>query len=301
MVTIGQRLGEARREAGLSVEAIAHETKIHPHMIRAIEGDDFSTFPSVAYARSFVNKYAGVLGIDLSESLRALNSGVTLRIGDHELTGEMKKTIRKDRRFRRDKTPRSPRRSALKTGGRPLFLNLILIILIGAMGVFYFLGFHASSPEQAQENIAKGLQGANPFAGEEEIEEFPFASGSAAAQEKPAASRRPDPTYAEADIEKPEVKLELEKPRPLSPGASANTETPALPIRETARLSVAPSDPSGSIPTVDIPALRKVSDEPEAVLRPEGTDPVAGQKATNPATKSRPFGPLRAIPVARSR
>ena len=292
MVTIGQKLGDARREAGLSVEAIAHDTKIHSTMIRAIEDDDFSMFPSVAYARSFISKYASVLGIDLSDSLKALNSGVTLQLSDHELMGEMKNTIKKDSRFRRERTPRALRKPRFKAGGRPLLLNLILVTLIGAMAVFYFLGFHAHSPEQAQENITKGLQGANPFDGEEEeLPEFPLAKE--IEQPSDSGPARPQLTYVDGDIEKPEVDLELDD-RPQPSEAITKAETPALPLRETPAISLDPVRSSGPITTSDLPALRKPTEEPAAILRPEGTDPVQEQEPGEPA----PTRPIRAIPVA---
>lgn len=296
MVTIGQKLGEARREAGLSVEAIAYDTKIHSTMIRAIEENDFSMFPSVAYARSFVSKYAAVLGIDLSESLKALNSGVTLQLSEHELMGEMKNTIKKDSRFRRERTPRSLRKPRLASRGRPLLLNLILATLIGAMAVFYFLGFHAPSPEQAQENITKGIQNANPFTTEENsIPEFPLATD---AKEKrptnPAAAELP---AIDSEIEKPVIHLDLDDARPQPGETISRADVPALPLRKTPALSVDQAIPSGPIRTSDLPALQNRKEEPTAALRPEGTDPVEDRENET----EEPRGPIRAIPVAESR
>jgi transcriptional regulator with XRE-family HTH domain len=304
MVTIGQKLGEARREAGLSVEAIAHDTRIHPNMIRLIEEDDFSIFPSVAYARSFVNKYAGVLGIDLSDSMRALNSGVTLQLGDHELMGEMKNTIKKDRRFKLERIPRWARKPRFRLSGRPLLLNFILVALIGAMAVFYFLGFNAPNSQQAQENISRGLQGANPFSEspEEEIPEFPLGKDEPDLVANPATPGnatilKPRLTYVDGGIEKPEVTLEMEDPRPLPAEAIREKETQTPALRRTPSLSVDSAMPGDPISTSDLPALTKPSEEPNAVLRPEGTNPVVG-----PAPEPNPSdAPIRAIPVAESR
>ena len=78
MPTIGQKLGKARRSRDLSIEDVAHETRIHPNMILCIEEDDFSHFPSVAYAKSFIRKYSDYLEVDISSEMSALNSGCLL-------------------------------------------------------------------------------------------------------------------------------------------------------------------------------------------------------------------------------
>ncbi len=299
MVTIGQKLGEARREAGLSIEAIAHDTRIHPNMIRSIEEDDFSMFPSVVYARSFVNKYAGILGIDLSDSMKALNSGVTLQLSDHELMGEMKDTIKKDRRFRLEKTPRSTRKPKIRLGGRPILLNLILTALIGAMAIFYFIGFNASNSQQAQENISRSFQKANPFSEsrEEAIQEFPLKNQPSGFAENSGAPADPKLTYVDGGIEKPQVKWEMEDPRPLPSDTIRESENVTPALRSTPSLSVDSALPSGPISTSNLPALQKPTAEPSAVLRPEGTDPVEES-----AAEASPTGnPIRAIPVAGSR
>lgn len=302
MATIGQKLGEARREAGLSVEFVAHETRIHPNMIRSIEEDDFSTFPSVAYARSFVSKYAGVLGIDISESLRALNSGVTLQLGDNELMGEMKRTIRKDNRLRGERIPRWRRWRPKRHNSRPLLLNVLLIALIAAMGIFYFLGFHAPTPEQAEREIREGLQNANPFgedatSDEDAIPENPLRAVPLPAEEEALASSEKSTT--EGEIEKPDVSLEIEESRP---DPSAGDES-GVALQSAPALRLEAAQPDGPISTSDLPALRpRTNDEPNAALRPEGTDPVEespepeGEGDENASTDEDP----RAVPVARS-
>ncbi len=114
METIGQKLGEARRQGGLSLEDVAHETHIHSNVLRHIEEDDFSTFPSVAYARSFIRNYADFLEVDVSSALHALSSGTVVRLGENELMDEMKKTIKKDHRFRLQRHPKAVRRTLEK-------------------------------------------------------------------------------------------------------------------------------------------------------------------------------------------
>ncbi len=318
MPTIGQKLGNARRSRDLSIEDVAHETRIHPNMILCIEEDDFSHFPSVAYAKSFIRKYSDYLGVDVSAAMTALNSGVTVRLSENELLGEMKKTINKDHRFRLERRPRGQRRRPEKPGGAPLFLNFILVCLIAALVIFYILGYNASSPEEAKSEIAKGLQHANPFAGA--VEETPAVDPVAvrpapapAVPQAPAAAPAAAPApVAKTAIAKPEVKVQFEDdlagsaPRIQTPGPNAES---ALRPRTTPGM-VFVEEPVQPLRSSDLPAVRKPGPEPQAVLRPEGTDPAATRReeeaarpkpATTPQNageQTPPASPVRAVPVA---
>ena len=156
MPTIGQKLQETRLGRCLGIEDVAHATRIHPNLILSLEDDDFSCFPSVAYAKSFIRKYGDHLGLDLSEATDALNGGRT-RFGENELLIEMKRTLKKERRFRLDRFGKSPRLRSARKGRRPFFLNLILGTLLAAIGIFYFLGYNAPNAQRAKEEIARGL------------------------------------------------------------------------------------------------------------------------------------------------
>lgn len=321
---------------------VSHETHIHANMIYSIEEDDFSKFASVAYAKSFIRNYAKFLGVDLGSAMEALDASKTLRLGEHELMGEMKKTIKKDRRFRLQRNPLL-RRRITKPGGAPVFLNIILGTLIAAIVMFYFLGYQATSPEETRDEITKGLQKANPFgegkgavagvdagadAAGAELPGNPSAAvledaskpalptlkrvelaletgpgsppgapvgpspgGSPAAAtpgapsfgDGPAANLAPTAlpgSNAEGDIVKPEVNWSVEESRPsplarvgeVKPETLKSTETPGLEI-ETEEIPVTP------IRSAELPMIQRVLEEPNAALRPAGTDPVSEQEA----------------------
>jgi hypothetical protein len=69
----------------------------------------------------------------------------------------MKRTLKKERRFRLDRFGKSPRLRSARKGRRPFFLNLILGTLLAAIGIFYFLGYNAPNAQRAKEEIARGL------------------------------------------------------------------------------------------------------------------------------------------------
>lgn len=307
MPTIGQKLEETRLSRGLSVEDVAHATRIHPNMILSIEEDDFSRFPSVAYAKSFIRKYGDHLGLDLSEAMDALNSGVT-RFGENEFLIEMKRTIKKDRRFRLERFGKTPRLRPARKRGRPLFLNLILGTLIAAIGIFYFLGYNAPNAQKAKEEIARGLGLPLPAPapeGDSPIETNPLKSSAPVAKEAAVA---PDPanSVANPSTNPPTVAVNT----PAAPGTP-----PAYPVLKEAvevKLEEAPVDPAAkalsgsaaprprSTPTVDsgtgeltpppitgLTSPRADGVEPQAALRPEGTDPAATTRR-QPETPSAP-------------
>ncbi|MEM9017927.1 MAG: helix-turn-helix domain-containing protein [Verrucomicrobiota bacterium] len=351
MLTIGQKLAETRQEKGLSVEDVSHKTRIHANTIRGIESDDLSRFPSVAYAKSFLRTYADFLEVDISHTLDALDAAGTIRLGDNELMGEMKKTIRKDRRFRLERRPKSYRRRSEKPGGAPIFLNLILGVLISALCVFYFLGYKTSSPEEARSSISRGLQKANPFGPGEEsltetggnpaeergetIEVNPIGEGAIETIESNPIAERPtlvpvdlegtdpanpapaaiagaedegnenaaavaNPVDPAGEIAKPEVSWDVEAARPAPLARVGGVDTSLAP-RQTPSIRVEGQDrETPSYPVNDLPAVRRVLEEPDASLRPAGTDP-AGVRSDETEGSGRQSGArngIIAVPVA---
>jgi hypothetical protein len=66
---IGPHFAGARQRLGLSVDALADRTRIRPHVIEAIEVDDFSACGGDFYARGHLRTLARVLGVDVAPLL----------------------------------------------------------------------------------------------------------------------------------------------------------------------------------------------------------------------------------------
>ena len=81
---VGQKLAQARTKRGLSLEEAAHETKMRPEKIHAIENDDYSSFPSNAYAKGFIKNYARYLGVDVGDFLCTFDSSMPIGVADYE-------------------------------------------------------------------------------------------------------------------------------------------------------------------------------------------------------------------------
>ena len=63
MENAGQRLKKIRLEKGISLEEVQKKTKIHPNILKAIEGDSFTDLSPV-YLKGFLKIYCHFLGQD---------------------------------------------------------------------------------------------------------------------------------------------------------------------------------------------------------------------------------------------
>ncbi len=66
---LGRKFQEARKARNLSLEEAARLTRIRQSRLAEIEADDFSNFPSLAYAKGFLQIYGKFLEVDVSPYL----------------------------------------------------------------------------------------------------------------------------------------------------------------------------------------------------------------------------------------
>ena len=78
-LSAGQRLQAAREEKGLTLEAIASETRIPLRHLESIEAGDWDRLPAPTYTIGFAKSFAGAVGLDradIGEQLREEMGGV---------------------------------------------------------------------------------------------------------------------------------------------------------------------------------------------------------------------------------
>lgn len=78
VVTVGQRLREAREAKGLTVEDIAAQTRIPTRHLSSLEVGDWDKLPAATYSIGFAKNYAAAIGLDrneIGEQLRAEMGG----------------------------------------------------------------------------------------------------------------------------------------------------------------------------------------------------------------------------------
>jgi cytoskeletal protein RodZ len=71
---LGKKFQEARLARGLTLDEAARMTKIRPSRLAEIEADDFSQFPSLAYAKGFLLIYGKFLDVDVTPYLEAFET-----------------------------------------------------------------------------------------------------------------------------------------------------------------------------------------------------------------------------------
>jgi cytoskeletal protein RodZ len=82
--SVGKRLNRARLERHITVEEASHATKMRAERVLDLENDDYTNFPSLAYAKGFLVIYAKYLGVDVSDFSSNLNVSGRFGIEDYE-------------------------------------------------------------------------------------------------------------------------------------------------------------------------------------------------------------------------
>ncbi|MDY6846205.1 MAG: DUF4115 domain-containing protein, partial [Chloroflexota bacterium] len=87
--TPGRKLKQIRESKGISLEEIAHKTRIRLNYLEAIESDDEEMLPSTVQKRGFLRLYAAELGISLEElkveGYREINRDASKPLTDESL------------------------------------------------------------------------------------------------------------------------------------------------------------------------------------------------------------------------
>lgn len=71
-LSVGKTLREARLSQGMSIADVASSIKFAPRQVEALEADDYSHLPELAFVRGFVRSYARLLHIDETSLLNEL-------------------------------------------------------------------------------------------------------------------------------------------------------------------------------------------------------------------------------------
>jgi len=82
--SVGRKLQQARLARKLEIEDVADTTKIRPERIVDLEADEYSLFPNLAYAKSFLAKYAKFLGVDIQDELDNFRVERTISLGTYQ-------------------------------------------------------------------------------------------------------------------------------------------------------------------------------------------------------------------------
>ena len=127
---LGKKFQEARLARGLTLDEAARMTKIRPSRLAEIEADDFSNFPSLAYAKGFLLIYGKFLDVDVSEFMEAFENSAHMTVDGYSYLQDNPQP----------KPVRTPiaRRSA--SGNRTSLMPFVIGVVIIVLG-FVFMKF----------------------------------------------------------------------------------------------------------------------------------------------------------------
>jgi len=144
---LGKKFQEAREARNLTLDEAARMTKIRPQRLAEIEAEDFSQFPSLAYAKGFLLIYGKFLDVDVTPYLDVFEDSESVTVDGYSYLQENE----------RAKPVSAPvvRRRAAPSGGphrvspMPLIFG-VLILVIGFLAMKFFLNVQRLAPARGQ-------------------------------------------------------------------------------------------------------------------------------------------------------
>src|ERR1043166_4859993 len=239
---LGKKFQEARFMRQLTLEEAARLTKIRPSRLAEIEADDFSQFPSLAYAKGFLLIYGKFLDVDVTPYLEAFEGSSNVTVDGYSYLQETpapKPTLAP--------VIRTPTKSSRQASAWPLliavgvvvfgFLTMKLVLNLKRLGPNEPTMVGVPQPSAAPASSANvPLPSAQPSVTQIAREDVNTKSTAAATMSPPAPAKIPP-----ADVE-------VRRAQPVRPGENPKeigTEKPAI------------AEGSGAENRIDIKPLRK--------------------------------------------
>jgi cytoskeleton protein RodZ len=157
---LGKKFQEARLARNLTLDEAARMTKIRPARLAEIEADDFSQFPSLAYAKGFLLIYGKFLDVDVTPYLDAFEDSERMTVDGYSYLQENRpqKPVAAPVVRRRRPTTTTPDRIS----PMPLIFG-VLVLVIGFSIMKLILNVQRLAPGKGQ-STAQVSPGASPVA-----------------------------------------------------------------------------------------------------------------------------------------
>src|SRR5882762_9035918 len=146
---LGKKFQDARFARGLTLDEAARLTKIRPSRLAEIEADDFSQFPSLAYAKGFLLIYGKFLDVDVTPYLDVFETSREVTVDGYSYLQDQ--PAPKPRRVRPTRAP-TVRRHRMSSGGDrrspiPVLIGVGVIVL-GFILMRLIMNIQRISPHQ---------------------------------------------------------------------------------------------------------------------------------------------------------
>jgi cytoskeletal protein RodZ len=230
--SVGRKLQQARVARKLEIEDVAERTKIRPDRLIDLEADEYSHFPNLTYAKSFLAKYARFLGLDIQQELDGFQISRAISMGDYQYLSSMPSHNAQQARWTQRIQPKGFRVPPA------VVVMLVLIVLVGVPVISYLA---LNIPRVAGTNFSAPNQTANQAAAASTSSVSPAPSDAdsthaLAAQSpsggSPAALTTPSsqPSELKADATpaaRDEDRIEVRRAQAVgTPGSATPVETP---------------------------------------------------------------------------
>src|SRR5438876_4270922 len=148
---LGKKFQEARRARNLTLDEAARMTKIRPARLAEIEAEDFSQFPSLAYAKGFLLIYGKFLDVDVTPYLDAFEDSERVTIDGYSYLQDNPpaKPVRAPEVRRSSRLSRSSRSSSDRVSPMPLIFG-ILVLVIGFSAMKLIMNLRRIAPRAAE-------------------------------------------------------------------------------------------------------------------------------------------------------
>jgi cytoskeleton protein RodZ len=163
---LGKKFQEARLARNLTLDEAARMTKIRPARLAEIEADDFSQFPSLAYAKGFLLIYGKFLDVDVTPYLDAFEDSERMTVDGYSYLQENRpqKPVAAPVVRRRRPTTATPDRIS----PMPLIFG-VLVLVIGFSVMKLILNVQRLAPGKAA-STAQVSPSASPAAGAKAVQ-----------------------------------------------------------------------------------------------------------------------------------
>lgn len=209
----GQKLSRARIAKGVSVEEVAHATKLRPDKILALESDDYSRFANNAYVKGFLQIYGRYLGVDVRAVVKSLDSPGLVSISDYQYLNNAP-------------APKTEhvvlRRQAGRPSIMPLVVFMLLCVLVGGGVYLYVNAQRLGNLDDASRSGAGGEPSAKADA-----PAIPAATPVPVKRAEPVAEAKAQPEIASAEPTPTPAPVSIESDREFIAKASPSNESGA--------------------------------------------------------------------------
>src|SRR5205809_6041377 len=144
---LGKKFQEARIAKQLTIEEAARLTKIRPSRLAEIEADDFSQFPSLAYAKGFLQIYGKFLDVDVTPYLDVFETSRDVTVDGYSYLQDQ--PAPKPRRIRA--RPLAPTVRRQRSGDRSSPMPLLIavgVIVLGFILMRLIMNIQRIAPHQ---------------------------------------------------------------------------------------------------------------------------------------------------------